>query len=51
MAPSDCLRVSILAEACEASWRSGLPVKIDEFTKNLLNKEGIEEDLFMSAMS
>ena len=49
--PSDCLRVSILAEASEHSWRSGQPVNIAEFTQSLLLKEGIDEDTFNKAMS
>jgi len=49
--PSDCLRVSILAEASEHSWRSGLPVNIEEFTKTLLVKEGINEETFQKAMA
>jgi len=48
--PSDCLRVSILAEACEHSWRTGQPVNIAEFTKTILKKEGIENSVFESAM-
>ena len=49
--PSDCLRVSVLAEACEHSWRSGEIVNVAQFTKNMLAKEEISEELFNRALS
>jgi len=49
--PSDCLRVSVLAEACEHSWRSGQIVNVAQFTKDMLAKENISEELFNRALS
>ena len=48
--PSDCLRVSVLAEACEHSWRTGSIVTVQEFTEKMLKKENIESKNFLSAL-
>ena len=49
--PADCLRVSVLAEACEHSWRTGQIVNIEQFTKTMLKDEKISLDAFNSAIS
>ena len=51
VAPSDCLRVSVLAEACEHSWRTGTVVNVEEYTKTMLKQENVSEAAFKNALS
>jgi len=48
--PADCLRVSVLAEAAEESWRTGQVVDIKNFTEKMLEHEKVDSKRFHAAL-